>query len=34
MVTKAEALTANEFHAGGCSRAVGKRGGVTESIER
>lgn len=34
MVTKAEALTADEFHAEPCTRKVGPRGGITESIER
>ena len=33
MVTKAQALTASEFHYGTCTRTVGKRGGVTIRIE-
>lgn len=28
-LTMQEALTANEFHAGTCSRTVGPRGGIT-----
>lgn len=32
MVTKAEALTAHSFHWGNCTRAVGKRGGITEHV--
>jgi len=34
MLTKEEALVANEFHLGECKRIVGKRGGITEEIVR
>ncbi len=33
MLTKDQALTSQEFHAEGCTRHVGTRGGVTEHIE-
>lgn len=33
MLTIEQALTANEFHAGECSRLVGPRGGVTITQE-
>lgn len=33
MVTKDQALTANEFHYGTCKRTIGLRGGVTEHTE-
>ncbi len=34
MITKEQALTANEFHHGACTRTEGPRGGVTERVER
>lgn len=34
MITKQQALSANEFHYGPCTRTTGPRGGVTESVER
>lgn len=34
MITKAQALTAHEFHHGNCTRAIGKRGAIKESITR
>lgn len=34
MLTKAQALTADEFHFGVCKRTKGPRGGITEKIER
>lgn len=34
MVTKEQALTESEFHYNGCTRTVGPRGGVSESISR
>lgn len=33
MVSKQQALTANEFHYGTCTRVVGPRGGITEHSE-
>ena len=33
MITKHDALTANEFHYGECTRTVGPRGGVTVKCE-
>ena len=33
-ITKEQALTASEFHAGECIRTVGPRGGVTITQER
>lgn len=33
MITKAQAMTAEHFHAGDCKRTIGPRGGVTEKIE-
>lgn len=32
MVTKAQALTANNFHMDACTRVVGPRGGIQERI--
>lgn len=32
-ITKAQALMANEFHAGTCTREIGPRGGVKTKIE-
>lgn len=32
MITKEQALTAQEFHYGECTRTVGPRGGVKEKI--
>lgn len=32
MVTKEQALTANEFHMDGCSRIIGPRGGIKQNI--
>jgi hypothetical protein len=34
MLTREQALTASEFHADGCYRTVGPRGGVTEHVVR
>lgn len=34
MVTKEQALKCSEFHTCGCSRTVGKRGGIKEAISR
>lgn len=34
MITKKQALTANEFHYGECKRTFGPRGGITEYVER
>lgn len=33
MITKEQALTANEFHYGKCKETVGPRGGVTREVE-
>ena len=33
-ITKDQALTEDAFHYGECTRVVGPRGGVTESVER
>ena len=33
MVTKEQALTAQDFHCGPCRRSIGPRGGVKESSE-
>jgi hypothetical protein len=32
-ITKHQAVTADEFHYGSCSRSVGPRGGITEHVE-
>lgn len=34
MVTKQQAMTANNFHFGTCGKTVGPKGGVTFSIEQ
>lgn len=34
MITKHQALNADEFHYGTCTRTVGPRGGITERVER
>lgn len=34
MVTKEQALKATNFHANGCQKIVGPRGGITYKIER
>ena len=33
MLTMEQALTADDFHAGFCTRHIGPRGGVKESVE-
>lgn len=33
MITKQQAMTANEFHYGTCTRVIGPRGKVTEHTE-
>ena len=33
MLTKDQAINAQNFHAGSCSRTIGPRGGITEKTE-